>query len=93
MLGGIEKLTFAGLYERQRIIVGSPEDAVALLRQIMLRTPITDFTFLVDFGLLERPLVEQSLRLLATQVVPALRQPNLLPQASGLIGSEPSRPQ
>ncbi len=73
MQEGIDKLTFAGLYERQRIIVGTPEHAVGLLRHITDHTPITDFTFVIDFGLLDRSLVERTLRLLATHVVPALR--------------------
>ncbi|GIX48911.1 MAG: hypothetical protein KatS3mg131_3122 [Candidatus Tectimicrobiota bacterium] len=74
MVTALSQLTFDGLYERQRILVGSPEDVVAVLRHITATSPITDFAFVVDFGLLDRALVRQTLTLLATAVAPAVRQ-------------------
>lgn len=73
MLTALAKLDFAALYERHRLVIGTPETATAQLLGILHESPVTDLTFMVDFGNLDAAAIERTIRLLGTEVVPAMR--------------------
>lgn len=73
MVDAIAKLDFDGLFQRDRLVVGTPAEATDQIVDILTSSPITDLTFMVDFGLLPRESINNTIRLLASDVAPAVR--------------------
>jgi len=73
VLKHVRALTSDVLLKLDRVIAGTPDEALTQLSRYLGMAPITDVTFLVDFGLLAREHVHRSIELLATKVAPSLR--------------------
>lgn len=73
MLKALSKLDFDALFERDRLVVGTPETAIEQLREVLSTSSLTDLTFMVDFGDLDPGAINRTIELLGTEVAPSLR--------------------
>ena len=69
-----KRANYDQLLERGFFIAGSPEKVVEQIRRVRNMTGFNHFVGLVNFGALEHQKVLRSIRLLAEQVAPALRE-------------------
>lgn len=74
MLSALAKLDYDALLERDRLVIGTPETAIEQLLAVLSSSPLTDLTFMVDFGDLHPGVIERTIELLGTEVAPSLRK-------------------